>query len=40
MSPQEFWRVLDERKPAETVGNMPRSQFDELRGMLEPTGGK
>jgi tail assembly chaperone len=34
MSPQEFWFLIEARKPPEMVGNMRKEVFDELRGML------
>ena len=34
MSPQEFWLLYDEHKPTEMVGKLTRSEFDELRSML------
>lgn len=34
MSPQEFWAIADTRKPEQKVGNLSRTQFDELRAML------
>lgn len=35
MSPQEFWAIAEARLPPPRVGNMLRSEFDELRAMLD-----
>jgi hypothetical protein len=35
MSPQEFWAIVEARKPVEKVGELSRAEFDELRGMLD-----
>lgn len=34
MSPQEFWRIVEMRKPPEMVGAMKKDTFDELRALL------
>jgi hypothetical protein len=38
MSPQEFWRIFEVRRPVERVGDHPnamlRSEFDALVDML------
>lgn len=34
MTPQEFWVLMDERKPPEKVGKMDKKTFDELKDML------
>lgn len=34
MSPQEFWLIVDVRKPPKMVGAMKADTFEELRSML------
>jgi hypothetical protein len=34
MSPQEFWLIVDVRKPPETIGAMKKETFEELRALL------
>ena len=34
MSPQEFWVIVDARKPDERIGSMRKTDFDKLVGML------
>jgi len=34
MSPQEFWLIVDARKPPKMIGGMREDVFNELRGML------
>lgn len=40
MSPQEFWAIVDARKPEQKVGSLPLSEFEALRAMLPPTEGR
>lgn len=35
MSPQEFWRIVEVRKPVAKVGNLPLDEFEELAAMLK-----
>jgi len=34
MSPQEFWLIVDQRRPPEMIGAMRADTFEELRSML------